>query len=451
MRYAVLAVAIIFLLGTTCFATNLSTAQTAANTNPDVYVGVDAAYGDMTQVKALIDNVSSYTNLFVVGCVAITDNATRLNDVCQYLYDRNLSFIIYQEQPLDRRVLHNAVSNWTATAQSRWGRHFLGFYYMDELGGKQLDLSSWSAIDSAKNYTDMATQYVNQVNFYVDWFKSGYSDWGNLAMFTSDYALYWYDYMGGYDTVFAEYGWNSSRQLNTALCRGAATAQGKDWGAIITWTYQEAPYIESAEDLYSDMVYAYNNGAKYIIVFDSDENYTGSILTPQHLDAIKQFWTYIQTNPPEDNNVATRSAVVLPASYGYGLRGPEDKIWGLWPADNVSYSLCVGINSLLEQYGTKLDIIYDSGLQSSVTSAYNRMIYWNDSSQFPDVMPTSVTLNNQGLTTLLDKYTNLIVLGVAAAAFVVAVIVLVVVKKTAPHKKATEPASGYSEPLVFAN
>ena len=68
-------------------------------TSPDVYVGIDAAYDNQT-ITALIDEVSSYTNLFIVGCTAITENQSRLNSICQYLYDKGMSFIIYQDVPL---------------------------------------------------------------------------------------------------------------------------------------------------------------------------------------------------------------------------------------------------------------------------------------------------------------------------------------------------------------
>jgi hypothetical protein len=32
----------------------------------------------------------------------------------------------------------------------------------------------------------------------------------SCQIFTSDYALHWWDYEGGYDTVFAELGWNNT-------------------------------------------------------------------------------------------------------------------------------------------------------------------------------------------------------------------------------------------------
>ena len=42
-----------------------------AQTAPDVYIGIDISYGDVGEAKALIDQVSSYTNLIVVGTTKI--------------------------------------------------------------------------------------------------------------------------------------------------------------------------------------------------------------------------------------------------------------------------------------------------------------------------------------------------------------------------------------------
>ena len=83
----------------------------------------------------------------------------------------------------------------------------------------------------ADNYTDMASQFVNGINGVLNRFTRYYTNSTNYPLFTSDYALYWFDYKAGYDTVLAEFGWNHSRQLNVALCRGAASVQGKDWGS----------------------------------------------------------------------------------------------------------------------------------------------------------------------------------------------------------------------------
>ena len=146
---------------------------------------------------------------------------------------------------------------------------------------------------------------------------------------------------------------------------------------MITWTYNNPPYIESGEELYNDMILAYENGAKYILVFDTDKNYTHGILKEEHLGALKQFWQYIQDNPRISDTLDDRVAFVLPKDYANGFRGPNDKIWGLWEADALSYELCVTLNNLIEQYGTKLDIIYDDGIESNNTDVYERFVFWN--------------------------------------------------------------------------
>jgi hypothetical protein len=69
---------------------------------------------------------------------------------------------------------------------------------------------------------------------------------------------------------------------------------------MITWTYDNPPYLESGPELYNDMVAAYQNGAKYILVFDYPKNNaTYEILQEEHLEALKQFWQYIKSIPEQ--------------------------------------------------------------------------------------------------------------------------------------------------------
>jgi hypothetical protein len=386
-------VVLVFLMVNSALLSQNSPQKATAKTSSDFYVGIDVAYEDSAAIKELVDEASAFTNLFIIGCTGITHNYTRLNETCQYLYEKGLSFIVYQERPLgyvwgSRNNV--TISNWTQLAKTQWGEQFLGFYYLDEPGGKQLDLEpGWNVLNNPKNGQDAANQFNSNVSRSVNWFRSGYSDWTDVSLFASDYSLYWFDYKAGYDTLFAEFGWNYSRQLNVALCRGAATAQNKEWGVMITWTYTEPPYIESGEELYNDLVLAYNNGAKYIVIFDSNEEYTQGILKDEHLNALKQFWKYAQDNSRNSELVETRTALVLPEGYAYGFRGPNDKIWGLWNANEFAYHLSVDVNSLLEQYGTKLDIIYDDYLEAGITYGYRKLIYWNDTSQMPSLSPTA--------------------------------------------------------------
>ena len=59
------------------------------------YVGVEFAYGNQfSQLKALVDKVKDYTNLFVMGSVTLSFNRTALDESCNYLYSSGLNFIV---------------------------------------------------------------------------------------------------------------------------------------------------------------------------------------------------------------------------------------------------------------------------------------------------------------------------------------------------------------------
>ena len=336
---------------------------------PSVFVGIDVAYNNLVDMEKLVDQVSSYANLIIVGSTGITYNNSQLSDACQYIYNRGLYFILYTESAPSLQWLQNAVN--------KWGDHFLGLYAFDEMGGKQLDHDeNWMLVRQAANYSDAANRYENLLNLTLSSITRNYESSTNVPLFTSDYALYWFNYKGGYNTIFAEFGWNYSRQLNVALCRGAAESQNKTWGVMITYTYTNPPYVESAPDLYNDMIYAYNNGAKYIVVYDSNPKWTQGILDQEHLTAIKQFWQYMNDNPRTDSSIAPDTAYVLPQDYAYGFRGPNDKIWGLWGPDNLTNPIATQLSSLMQQYGTKLDVIY-ADESVNYASQYSKLIFWN--------------------------------------------------------------------------
>ena len=256
----------------------------------------------------------------------------------------------------------------------------MGLYAYDEPGGHQIDIDKpWMLVEEADNHTEAANKYVEKLDEVLKKYITEYMRADDFPLLTSDYALYWFDYRAGYDVLFAEFGWNYSRQLNVALCRGAATVQNKDWGVMITWTYNNAPYIESGEELYNDMMLAYNNGAKYILVFNYPyvANSPYGILEEEHLEALKKFWNYVNHNPQTSNALTDRVAYVLPKDYGYGFRGPNDKIWGLWGPDTLTSTICTNLGNLIEQYGTRLDIIYDDKKELYNISPYSKLISWN--------------------------------------------------------------------------
>ena len=101
------------------------------------------------------------------------------------------------------------------------------------------------------------------------------------------------------------------------------------------------------------------------------------VIGPVHFEALKQFWDYTKSNPWKVEALSERVAYVLPNGYGYGFRGPNDKIWGFWEDtdDPLSYNVSLEVGNYLDEYGTKLDIIYDEG--KALDATYSKYIFWN--------------------------------------------------------------------------
>jgi hypothetical protein len=345
---------------------------------PEVFVGMDIAYGGEEVAINLIDNISGYVNLIILGSLNLTTNTEALTRVCDHIYEKGINFIIYVAYARSGYTPPQGPSpEFFTMAQEKWGNKFLGVYLFDEVGGRLIDGAHSVNIENAQNYSEAATSYVDTLNFFLGNISDYYSP-AKFKLFSSDYALYWYDYLSGYDTVFGEFIAGNNREITTALCRGAAKTLAKDWGAIITWSpNQTEPFLEAPEKVYDDMIFAYQNGAKYIVVFNSPENFTQAQyggLTAGHLEAMKDFWTYKENVPNKEFSANT--AFVLPKDYGYGFRGPNDRIWGKWPADSLSAPLWNDLNNLLAVYGSNLDIVYETGNQT-INLPYDKLIFWN--------------------------------------------------------------------------
>ncbi len=390
MKLKQLSSLLIFLLVLPLFINYSLPVKAATQSSPGLYFGVDVAFESIAETEQLIDNVSSYTNFFIIGCTG-NYNETRLTIISQYVYDNNLSFIVYTDNP------RYPSEQWLADAQTNWGDKFLGIYLYDEPGGKQLDQQSYPTIAAAQNNIPAASpnvttlyNYSQAADLYVNTLSSvlrngsysitkSFPSQTNYKLFTSDYSLYWYDYEAGYDTVFAEFALYYNRTINIDLDRGAATVQNKDWGVMITNEYTQAPWMESGADLYNDMKLAYENGAKYIIVFDSNANWTQSVLDKDQLGNMTQFWQYTLANPRTISPVSDRSAYVLPDDYAYGFRAPTlDSIWGLWPNDTLTLDVSMSMATLFKIFGDNLDIVYPDQLQTIESMGYKNVIFWND-------------------------------------------------------------------------
>ena len=349
-------------------------------TKRDFYYGIEIAYGDYSDFTAAVDEVKNYTNLVVFGLPEVTINQTLLNMSCDYIYNSGLHFILlFTNISQYANWQGYTPAQWVLSAQQKYGDKFLAVYRWDEPGGDQLDHSKYQEVKNASSYTDASTQYVNVLKEPVQYYQNT-----GATVVTADYGLYWFDYKAGYDSVLAEFGWNNSREQQVALVRGAAKANSKDWGTVVTWTYSNftgSPYIESGPELYMDLMLAYDNGAKYAVVFDYPKIAAAKlgILTQDHLDAIKNFSNYVANNAPKNADYKNvKTAYVLPADYGFGFRNPIDSVWGLWSGNNQTRQIYNDISSLIQQKGANFDVVCDyPTLIADAKGRYDTLIYWN--------------------------------------------------------------------------
>jgi hypothetical protein len=198
-------------------------------------------------------------------------------------------------------------------------------------------------------------------------------------VFTSDYALYWFDYQSGYDVVLAQIGWNESIPEQIALDRGAAKLQNKDWGVMITWKYDIEPYLDSGQNIFNQLQTAYRCGAKYFILFDYYNNQTNpyGTMKEEHFTALKDFWNQIVKNPNElQGSVTAESALVLPKNYGCAMRWKEDKIWGVIEPNQASTQIFNRVQSIFSNGTLNWDIIYDDA-SFHINDRYLTIQYWN--------------------------------------------------------------------------
>ena len=419
-KFPIALLLIIVILPSVCFYPVIgSSGSTSANDEP--FFGVTFGGNTTSEAKLLIDRVKGYTNLFVIANWDIAMNETALNEICQYAVDANLSIMVYfnfifmNASQLNSRSLDLFTQAgitpfhipWLSSAYARWGDKFLGAYILDEPGGKQIDVGFYSGFTTnyaGRNQTTFqnVSSYSDAANLFVKGLDSRYylgqlinfsypgsipnATGRAIPCFTADNALYWFDYLAGYDVVFAELGWNHNEAQHIALCRGAANVQNKQWGAIITWASNDPPYLASGTQMLQELNVAYSSGAKYLIVFNYPQINPYGALTDEHFKVLETFWNQIHSSPRKAvGNEDGRVALVFPKDYGWGMRQANDKIWGLWPADDLSPQIGKKIATLIDKYSFNLDIIYDDP-HFNYTEKYSTIYYWNgttyNSSQF---------------------------------------------------------------------
>lgn len=335
--------------------------------DPKFFVGVEFLYtGDMNTCQKIVEKVRDYTNTLVIGLsknLEVTKNETLLNQVCDYVYHEGFYFIVQLTGII--KFSYN-ITDWVVTAKNKYGDRFIGIYYFDEPGGRQLDKDSSRFVSTAENWKEASEKYVYLLYAHIEPYMRT-----NVKILTADYGLYWFNYLAKYDLLLAEFGWNHSRQLQISLCRGAATAQEKEWGVIITWTYTNPPYLESAEELYNDLVLAYHSGAQYTIIFEYE------IMQEPHFEALQKFWNYVNAFPEKHGTFKGEIAYVLPKDYGFGFRKENDTIWGLW-TEKQNNKIWNDVNMLMEKYGNVLDIVYeDQNFIQAYEERYSKIFFWN--------------------------------------------------------------------------
>ena len=226
-----------------------------------------------------------------------------------------------------------------------------------------------------QSFNETAERFVHEIDFVLNRFGPK----ANFTYLTSDYGLYWFDYLGGYDTVLAQLGWNHSTTQDIALVRGAANLQNRSWGTIITWKYMQPPYLAGGQEIYDQMRTSYECGAKYVVIFNYAENMTGTYgtLQEEHFQALQRFWNDVVQNPFENQgSVKAEAAFVLPKNYGWGMRNAQDTVWGLWQPTEQYSQIWPNLQSALDRYGQKLDIVYEDPAYP-LSGRYPTIIYWN--------------------------------------------------------------------------
>ena len=381
----------------------------STETEPKPYFGVSFCGNTTEQAKQLIDRTKNYTNLFVIQSGPVSKNETATNIICDYAAKNGLDFIMFfgwfdTEQPWQ--------IPWLDYARNRWGEKFLGIYFFDEPGGIQLDVD-WDFY--FRHIKEVDPEFYNDIKAYIETenytavrdyelVKNNYVfnlqhhvqleilNEKSIKAFTSDYALYWFDYISGYDTIFAQLGWNQDSRLHIDLCRGAANVLQKEWGTIIVWNDRNEPYdpndphavnatgiYKSGPEMLQDMYISYEAGADYIIIFNYPVDPPGNpygILTDEHFEAMEQFWNYMEKNPENYGIKEAKTALVLPENYGWGMRHIDDRIWGYWGPDEYSEQIWNISQHLLDEYGYTLDIVYDDP-NFPLEGIYQEIFYWN--------------------------------------------------------------------------
>jgi|LSQX01.1.fsa_nt_gb hypothetical protein len=207
-----------------------------------------------------------------------------------------------------------------------------------------------------KDNDDAFQRFIDRDKSNIEFISS------KTRVYTTDYDLYWFDYLAGYDVIWSQVGWNLSYSQQIAQIRGAGEVLNKDWGVIITWKYQNPPYFTTSAEILDQMKTAYDCGADYIVVFNYYDKSSSKYGTMQeeHFKAVETFWKDSVTNANVvKGSIQADSALVFPHNYAWGGRWRDDNVWGIFKADERTWRMWDIMQSALDQHGFNLDIVYD--------------------------------------------------------------------------------------------
>jgi hypothetical protein len=372
---ALAALLLVILLATVLLQQQVVTPKDTEKT----YIGVAFGGDTVEQAKALIDRTKNYTNLFILQSGPISYNESATTEICDYATQNGQSIIVYFGD-MSPYILARKEQSWRLTwvenAKTVYGSQFLGVYYYDNPGGYYIDadktIPGWK-MPANSTYDSIANRFAR--GFQRD---PGTVFLKNISVpvICSDYALYWFDYKGSYDVVLAQLGWNNTAAQEIALLRGAANFQHKDWGVMITWKYNQPPYLDKGQNIYQQMRDSYAAGAKYIAIFDYPYNYSSyGIMGDEHFNALERLWNDVQTGKITQKPQAD-AVLLLPKNYGFGYRTAGDTIWGYWSPDEKTPIIWNTTQTLLSRYGYSLDIAYED-VNYTIPSNYGSVYYWN--------------------------------------------------------------------------
>jgi hypothetical protein len=177
--------------------------------------------------------------------------------------------------------------------------------------------------------------------------------------------------------VLAELAWNNSVTQEIGLVRGAASLQNKQWDTILTWKYTHQPYLTDGNELFEHLKMSYEVGAEHVLIFNySEDPANPSTLQDEHFLALERFWTdVVQNSEVAHGGIKAEAVLVMSKNYGWGMRVDGDNIWGLWSADDTTQKLWDQLQDKLNQYGPKLDIVFDDPI--CLAWNYKHIYYWN--------------------------------------------------------------------------